>query len=58
MVEQVFPLPKGWVTVPVYNPVYDRGDSVWCAATIPEKDHAPPREGTVGDSALAQRDGA
>jgi putative transposase len=57
VVEQDLPLSKHWVKVPVYNSEKKRGDSVWCPATVPEKDHALVREGKVADSELIRRNG-
>lgn len=57
VVEQKLPLSKHWVKVPVYNPEKERGDSVWCPATVPEKDHALVREGKAADSELVRRNG-
>lgn len=57
VVENDLPLSKHWVKVPVFNPDKGRGDSIWCPATVPEKDHRLVRNAKVADSELVRRDG-
>lgn len=49
-------LSSWWVKIPVYDSERGRGNSIWCPATVPEKDEPLVRKGTVRDSELVRRD--
>lgn len=50
-------LSSWWVKIPVYDPERGRGNSIWCPATVPEKDEPLVQGGKVRDSELVRRDG-
>lgn len=50
-------LSSWWIKIPVYDPKRGRGNSIWCPATIPEKDEPLVREGKMRDSELVRRGG-